>query len=812
MKLTNLLPWVAAALAASSSVFAEPNELVSPEDQFVELYARQDQGIGGTDNAGSGPGYETVKPVPFNGNDSLPYSPPFYPTPQTYGRTQKWKDAIGRAREYLQQFNQTEKVILTTGSGWTRGPCVGNISPIPRVGFPGLCLMDGPAGVRGADRITSFPAGVTAAATFSKDLIYKRAKAMGEEFRTKGANIWLGPAMNIARAAAGGRNWEGFGADPFLQGEAVYQSVHGMQDSGVQANLKHYILNEQEHFRNEGSSNIDGRTEREIYLHPFLRGIHAGATSVMCSYNLVNNSWACQNSELLNNRLKTELSFPGYVLSDWGAQHAGVAPANAGLDMTMPGDVLCCARAEGSLWGGNLTMAINNGSVADTRLDDMATRILAGWFYLGQDQDYPLPNFDFFDPRSPFTNKYIDATKDHYKVAREVAAAGTVLLKNKRKALPLRKPVRMALIGSGAGPLTQGANYWADRGGWPYGTLGQGWGSGSNEFSYFFSPYEAIQARARQDRTDFQWNFDDYNYEQSQKIANYTDVAIVFVNALSGEGYLTVDNNVGDRNNLTVWNNGEELVKQVASINNNTIVVVQSVGQVEMESIATNPNVTAIVWCNLPASESGNALAEVLYGDVNPSGRLPFTIAKNRTDYSADVLYLNDTVTPQINYTEKLLVDYRHFDSKGIEPRYEFGYGLSYTKFNYSGSWYQAVGGADNSWWGEKDAHSGLPDWLFEPRYEVAFSLTNSGKRDGHEAWQAYLQFPKSAGEPPRVLRAFDRTFLKAGETKEVKFTLNQYDLSTWNSEQARWLRPEGKIKVHIGASSRDIREALVLH
>ncbi|SPC65536.1 probable beta-glucosidase [Ustilago sp. UG-2017b] len=819
MKLSAAIPLALLACAASSlaSISPQPDyqTLFSERDQEgpAQFLQRRQQGIGGAGQ--NGPGYQTVPNVPFLGSDSLPYSPPFYPTPSTQGTSQKWKDAIGKARAYLQQFNQTEKVILTTGSGWQRGPCVGNISPIPRVGFPGLCLMDGPAGVRGIDRVTSFPDAITAAATFDRDLFYKRAYAMGQEFKTKGANIWLGPMMNLARSPEGGRSWEGFGADPYLSGEGSHYSVLGAQDAGVQANLKHYILNEQEHFRNEGSSNLDSRTERELYQHPFLRGIQAGAASVMCSYNLVNNSWACQNSELLNNRLKTEMHFPGYVMSDWGAQHAGVASANAGLDMTMPGDVLCCSLQEGSLWGGNLTSAVNNGSVATTRLNDMATRILAGWFLLGQDQGYPKPNFNFFDKKDPATNQFVDATADHYKVAREVAKAGTVLLKNHRNALPIKKPRTMAVVGSDAGPLYQGANYWPDRaqnGGLPYGTLGQGWGSGSTDYSYFFSPYEAIQARAREDRTDMQWNFDDFNLKQSVKIANMTDVTLVFVSAGSGEGYITVDRNEGDRNNLTLWNQGEQLIRNVTAVNNNTVVIIHSVGSVDMESFAENPNVTAIVWANLPGSESGRALVDVLYGDFNPSGRLPYTIGKKRTDYSADVLYYNDTVTPQVNYTEALNIDYRHFDSKNIEPRYEFGFGLSYTKFDYSGASTQRVGWADNSWWGSSNASSGLPDWLFQPKYEVTFSLTNSGNWDGHEVWQAYLEFPRSAGEPPKVLRGFGREYVEKHQTKEVKFHLSQYDASTWCNEKNQWLQPDGKLKVVIGASSRDIRQAVVLN
>ncbi|PWN47015.1 hypothetical protein IE53DRAFT_390862 [Violaceomyces palustris] len=829
-----LLPWVALALALSfpthtsarfdssqsSKGVQHRGAEVFYDDAYEEpfgafLQARQvDQGVGADGQAEDGPGYQTVQPVPFQGSDELPYSPPFYPTPKTQGRTEKWRTAIGKARQYLKQFNQTEKVILTTGAGWESGQCVGNISPIPRVGFPGLCLMDGPAGLRGADRITSFPDAITAGASFDKKLIYQRALALGKEFKKKGANIWLGPMLGgLARTAAGGRNWEGFSADPYLTGEGAYWSVRGAQDAGVQATLKHYIHNEQEHFRNTASSNVDSRTEREVYLHPFLRGVQAGAVSVMCSYNLVNNSWACQNSELLNNRLKTELGFSGYVMSDWGAQHAGVASANAGLDMTMPGDLECCyAGQNASYWGRNLTMAVNNGSVATTRLDDMATRILAGWYYLDQDQDFPKTNFDFFDPLNPETNAHIDATEDHDRIARRVAAAGTVVLKNKKNALPLRKPRKIAAIGSDAGPLYQGPNYWSDRGGWPYGTLAQGWGSGANDYSYLISPYEALQARARKDRTAFNWNFDDFNYAQSQKVATGVDAAIVFVSADAGENYITVQGNAGDRNNLTLWNAGEELIRNVSAVNNNTIVVIHSVGQVDLESFVENPNVTAIVWANLPGSESGNALVDILYGDVNPSGRLPYTIAKKRSDYSADVIYNDPAITPQINYTEELLIDYRHFDEKKIEPRYEFGFGLSYTSFAYSGVRWSQVGSWKNDDWNGKNTSSGLPDWLFQPVYQVEFEITNNGGSDGHEVWQAYLEFPKSAGEPPKVLRAFDRVWVERYKTVTVKFPLSHYDLSTWSNTKQRWLRPKGDIKVLIGASSRKIKQTISLY
>ena len=192
-----------------------------------------------------------------------------------------------KARAYVRKFSTEDQSALVTGSGFGRGRCVADIAPIKKHNFPGLCLMDSPTGVRGADRCTVFPPGITTAATFSKDLFYRRGVAMGEEFRRKGSNAQLGPILNVIRTQAAGRNFESFGADPYLTGEGAFHTTQGVQDRGVQAVLKHYLANEQEHFRNKGSTNLDERTERELYLHPFLRGIQANAVSVMCGYNPV---------------------------------------------------------------------------------------------------------------------------------------------------------------------------------------------------------------------------------------------------------------------------------------------------------------------------------------------------------------------------------------------------------------------------------------------------------------------------------------------------------------------------------------------
>ncbi|KAE8231142.1 hypothetical protein CF326_g3847 [Tilletia indica] len=724
----------------------------------------------------------------------------------------KWASAIDKAQALVAKMTLAEKVVLATGVGWQVGQCVGNIAAIPRIGFPGLCLQDSPLGVRFADRVTVFPAGITTAATFSKDLMFGRGKAMGEEHRTKGVNIQLGPGLNFLRAPAGGRAFEYGGADPYLAGEVGFHTVDGIQSAGVQANAKHFLFNDQEHFRNQYSSNVDARTTREIYAHPFLRTIQADVASFMCSYNLVNGTWACQNNELINGLLKTEMGFQGPVISDWGAQHSGVLTANAGMDMTMPGDTLCCFQGQNSsLWGKNLTTSVQNGTVSGSRLDDMATRILGAWYLLGQDAaGYPTPNFNSFNKISS-DNKHIDATADHYKVAREVASAGIVLAKNVNKALPLKKPKSIAVIGGDAGPAFNGPNFFSDHAGYD-GIVAEGWGSGTADFSYLISPYEALQLKARKDRTSFSWSFNDYDLKNAKAVATVVEKAIVFIATTSGEDYLTVDGNEGDRNNLTAWHQGDALVKAVASVQKNTIVVVHGPAQVDVEAWVNHPNVTAVLFAHMGGSEAGNAVRDVLYGTYNPSGRLPYTLAKKRSDYPADILYTSSQQYPDLPYSEGLFVDYRHFDNKNITPRYEFGHGLSYTSFTYGKASGQWVGDQDfNSMWGDAQAASGLPDWLFADTYRVSFTLTNSGSVDGFEVPQVYLSFPSSSGEPPKVLRAFDRYAIKVGETIAVSFTLSAYDLCVYDVTEGRWLMPSGTIKVLVGSSSRKIKSTFTI-
>lgn len=326
-------------------------------------------------------------------------SPAWYPTPMG-GSATTWAASYQKAAALVGNMTLAEKVNVTTGTGWMMGLAVGTNGPAATVGFPQLQLQDGPLGLRFADNATAFPAGVTVGATWNRDLMYARGRAHGSEARAKGINVLLGPCVGpLGRMPAGGRNWEGFGADPYLSGVAAAQTIKGIQSEGVMATIKHFVANEQEHFRQPWewalphaiSSNIDDRTLHELYAWPFGDAVKAGVASVMCSYNQVNNSYACQNSKLLNGILKDELGFQGFVQSDWGAQHSGVASAIAGLDMTMPGDG---ARFSDGLsyWGPELTRSVMNGSVPLVRLNDMVTRIVAAWYQLGQDDPAKFNN------------------------------------------------------------------------------------------------------------------------------------------------------------------------------------------------------------------------------------------------------------------------------------------------------------------------------------------------------------------------------------------------------------------------------------
>ncbi|KAL9056070.1 MAG: hypothetical protein Q9162_003132 [Coniocarpon cinnabarinum] len=429
----------------------------------------------------------------------------------------------------------------------------------------------------------------------------------------------------------------------------------------------------------------------------------------------------------MNDVLKGELDFQGYVMSDWNAQHT-LDAANAGLDM-------------------------NGGSGGP------------------------------------------DVQAGHSTVARSIAGDGIVLLKNANGVLPLKKPQSLAIVGQDAINNPAGPNACTDRG-CDTGTLAMGWGSGTCQFPSLSAPLDAINAQAAADGTKISVSSTD-DPTSGAAAARSADVAMVFINSDSGEGYITVEGNAGDRNNLDPWHNGNQLVQAVASVNKKTIVVVHSVGPLILESILAQPNVVAVVWAGIPGQESGGGLVDVLYGTKSPSGKLPYTIAQQASDYGTTVVSGSD------NYPEGLFIDYRHFDRANIAPRYEFGFGLSYTNFTYSGV---SASYTDKSAVSSTKAPGGASN-LFDTVATVSATVSNTGSVAGAEVAQLYIGLPSTApSTPAKQLRGFQKLSLAPGASGKVTFNVRRRDLSYWDVGRQQYVVPSGSFDVLVGASSRDIR------
>ncbi|KAJ7208937.1 glycoside hydrolase family 3 protein [Mycena pura] len=705
-----------------------------------------------------------------------------------------WTEAFALANATVERLTLAEKIGLVRGVGQSGSRCVGNVSPVPRLGIPGLCLNDGPAGVRPAKHVTGFPPGIAVAATFSRRLMRARGVALGEEFRGKGINMHLGPAMDLMRNPKAGRGWESFGPDPYLSGEGAFETVTGIQSVGVMACAKHFIANNQEHWRFGYITHVDDRTLHEMYYYPFLRSIEAGVSAVMCAYPQFNGTSSCHNAPLIGpHGILRRDGFRGTIVSDWGATHDSAADnANAGLDMEQPGDYIFIG---GGTFGGvfgfdDLESEVKSGSVPLSRLNQMVRNILTPWYKLGQDSGYPAVNFDaqHSDGSGPLNLNVAVRSANHTALAREIAAASAVLLKNTAGArgLPLNASAlaTAAIIGRDAllPNLKCGDSNQCDDG-----TVTIGWGSGSNSLEFTVPPVAALNQTLAAARVTVSMSLSN-DLKTGPKAAAGKDVAIVLVNAMSGElgFYERVNGNEGDRNDLELWFSGSDLVRNVAAVCSNTIVVVHSVGPVHMPW-TTHPNITAIVYAGAPGEQTGPGLADVLFGAVNPSGRLPFSIADDEKSYGTTIVTDPGIPIgfPVINYTEHLLLDYRFMDAKSITPRFEYGFGLSYTTFSYSGL---AIGTSGTS-------------------KTISFSVENNGDVAGTEKPQLYLGYPTSAGEPPKVLRGFDEVGpLAPGASQRVVMTLNEREMSVWDTPSQSWKRPPGTFSVLVGASSRDIR------
>jgi len=688
-----------------------------------------------------------------------------------------WSEADQKAQTFMSDLSESEKIDIVTGYMNMQGTCVGNIKPLDRKNFKGLCLQDGPAGVRFNDGTsTTWQAGINSAATFNKELLYQIGKDQGAEFYTKGINIALAPSMNILRAPASGRVWENFGEDPYLSGVCGAQITKGYQDSGVIVAAKHYVANDVEHNREASTSNMDEQTLMEIHVEPFYRTIKDGdAGSVMASYNAVNDVYVVQNKKVLTDILKEGIGFQGFIMSDWWAIHDLEGSFNAGMDMNMPG-----GKAWGpdyvnnSFWGSNISTAIKSGKVSASRLDDAVRRIIRTLYR--------------FDQMSGYPNVNLRAQSMHADTNRQAAIESTILLKNADDVLPVTNKYRkIAIIGKDADKAQKCTDTACTNG-----NIIQGWGSGTTDFVGVSDPASAIKSRASKEGITVVSSISDSTSEGANA-AKDADVAVVFVRASSGEEYIVVDNNKGDRNNLDLWHGGNDLVKSVAAVNKNTVVVIHAPATVNLPFLN---NVKAVIHAGMPGAESGNAIASILFGDSNPSGHLPFTWAA-REDYCCDVAYPGElpkggNSKTAYDYKEGLFVGYRWFDKKNKTPIFPFGHGLSYTTFDYSNLSVSLKKSGTNV--------VGL---------EATVTVENTGSVEGATVPMLFLGFPnvsEMGDYPVRGLKAFEKVNLKAGQKKTVTLSVDQHGLSYYNTSKKSFVVPTGgEFTVYVGKSAGDL-------
>ena len=702
-----------------------------------------------------------------------------------------WDESYEKAKKLVSSLSFDEKVSLMIGADNMRnannGGCVGTISAINKVNFKGMCLQDGPAGVRYAKGTgISWQANLNVAATFNKDLMYDVGKAQGEENKEKGINTFLSPCVNIMRTPQSGRVWEAYGEDPYLSGVCAAQMVKGIQDAGVIAAIKHFVGNDQETYRHASTSNIEMGPLMDIYVEPFYRAIlDANVGSVMAAYNAVNDVYCCYSKFLLTDVLRGILGFRGFTMSDWWAIYNDDAGSiNSGLDMNMPG---------GEQWGNfegkdksfwkKIDEYVQKGTVPEDRITESATRIIATMYELNQ-----MDNF-------PQVQLYKETkTDERKKLQRKAATESQVLLKNEDNILPLKDVKKIAVIGNGAQKRDCPNDNDMQCGNFQKGFIPLGYGSGTTTFDYLISPIDAITELAKKKGMEVissgGLNGKEENYDQGAEAARKADVAIVFIQADSGEEYGKVENSVGDRPDLDAWHGGNKLVSSVVNANKNTIVVINAPATV---SVPWLDNVKGVLFTGFPGAESGNAIADVLFGEVNPSGHLPFTWAE-MDDYCTKISELgkgnrNPNDKFKYDYSEGLYVGQRWFNKKNKKPVFPFGHGLTYTTFDYSD----------------------LKVSMTEEGLFAEFNVKNDGSVSGSAVPMMFLSFPDSIGDYPKyIFKGFEKVELEPGETKNVIIKADAHALSYFNVKDNKYVRVnDGTIEVFI-AENGDPSQAIL--
>ncbi|KAL3477746.1 glycoside hydrolase superfamily [Aspergillus californicus] len=718
----------------------------------------------------------------------------------------EYQSAYEKAKELVAGLNITEKVSLVTG---------GSVDGV----WTALETKDGMSSVNQQYYVSSFPLGNALSMTWNRTSAYDQFRATGKEFYELGYNLVNGPMSGpLGRTPWGGRGAESFSPDPYLSGIFMGEAIAGQNAAGVISVGRHFLLNEQETNRmgmgssGSYSASADDKATHELYVWPFADGVKAGMGAVMCAMNQVNGTYACEAENSLTGMLKAELGFPGLVLADVGGQKTAYNAANAGLDY-----------GSSQYWSDDIIAAgLRNGSLTEARLDDMAVRNVIGYFYVGLDDGEQPSVADTTD------NRHVRG--DHAKLIRQVGAESMVLLKNDAsggRGLPLSEGGSMAIFGAHASWPMAGPNHEFSIMGSDsdtyQGHLTNPTGSGAGSAAYVVPPQMALMLRQRESGGMLWWiSNDTYSASSgssfpgggagavggagsgtsmSYSYSNYaatSDACLVFLNAFSGEG--------ADRGEL--YNLDQDaMVLEVADNCNNTIVVVNTVGPRLMETWIEHDNVTAVLYGGLLGQESGFAITDVLYGDVNPSGKLSHTIGKNASDYPASICE-----TTQCNFTEGVYIDYRWFDAKNVTPRYEFGHGLSYTSFKYGKVSAETTDStALSSRFPTGRRGLGGEEDLFDEVVKVTTRVSNTGNASGAEVAQLYVSFPREATQPVRVLRGFEKVHVPVGGEVEVTFSLRRRDLSYWSVTAQQWAVAKGVYRFSVGSSSLDIRGTATL-
>jgi len=659
--------------------------------------------------------------------------------------TEPLAQARQQARAMAANMTLGQELTLMHGvkPGPTPGGTAGATLAIPSLGIPAVGEQDGPAGV--GDKVTGvtqLPAPVDLAAAWDPALATCYGKVIGAEERGKGVEMVLGPTINIVRVPQWGRAFEALGEDPYLDGQVAAAEVNGIQSQGVMDQLKHFAVYNQETYRNTPADDaiVSERAIQEIYVPAWTQVIdQADPAAVMCAYSTVNGQYACQNQYLLHHVLDTELGFQGFVGSDYGATHSTVPSVEAGLDQE---------QSQSTYFGAALEQAVQDGQVSASTIKADVIRILTQMYRFRLFTDYP-------------TGKITDTVTNpaDQQEGLDVAEAGTTLLKNAAvggsPVLPYSTAApSIAVIGADAStaPMTDGG------------------GSASVVPSALVTPLQGISA-AVGSGTSVSYS-DGSSIPAAAAAAAKAQQAVVFVNDVENEGT--------DRSSLELPGQQDQLIEAVAAANPRTVVVLNTGAPVLMPWLS---QVAGVVEAWYPGQDDGTAIAQVLFGQADPSGHLPVTFPASASQTPVSSPRQFPGVDGKVHYSEGIDVGYRWYDQKAVTPLFPFGYGLSYTTFRYSGLHITPGTGG-----------SALDT--------VTATVTNTGRVAGADVAQVYVGLPASAGEPPRQLEGFQRVSLAPGQSAQVSFPLDARSLSYWSDQANAFVVPSGTFSVYAGDSS----------